>query len=121
MRHPVVNLILALTIATLLAACGEGSDPEAEAAAAAEFEARKAQMLAAMQSHFDTKVSLPPAVQEAFERGEISSEEIDARTATGEFEQFFQWKTPADLPADLVWEDGSDLPDIGSPNATQKV
>ena len=24
-----------------------------------------------------------------------------------------------DLPTDLVWEDGSDLPDIGSPNATK--
>ncbi|MEZ5488778.1 MAG: extracellular solute-binding protein [Gammaproteobacteria bacterium] len=30
---------------------------------------------------------------------------------------FFRFKTPADIPAGLVWEDGSDLPDIGSPNA----
>jgi len=26
---------------------------------------------------------------------------------------FFQWKTPADIPADLKWETGADLPEIG--------
>lgn len=30
---------------------------------------------------------------------------------------FFSFKTPADLPADLEWEDGMDLPDLGSPEA----
>lgn len=29
----------------------------------------------------------------------------------------FSFKTSADIPADLVWEDGMDLPDIGSPEA----
>ena len=28
---------------------------------------------------------------------------------------FFVVKTPADLPADLAWQDGSDLPELGSP------
>lgn len=122
MRHPIVDLILgclsAVLLAGILTACGGSeSSPAEDAAAAAEFEARKAAMLATMQEHFDTKVSLPPAVQEAFERGEISQTEIDQRTAAGEFQKFFQFKTPADVPADLLWEDGSDLPDIGSPNA----
>ena len=31
--------------------------------------------------------------------------------------EFFHYKTPADIPADLVWDDGMDLPDLGSPNA----
>ena len=31
--------------------------------------------------------------------------------------EFFSFKTLADLPADLVWENGGDLPDIGSPEA----
>ena len=31
--------------------------------------------------------------------------------------EFFSFKTPDDLPADLVWEDGMDLPDLGSPEA----
>lgn len=30
---------------------------------------------------------------------------------------FFLFKTPADIPADLVWENGMELPDIGSPEA----
>lgn len=30
---------------------------------------------------------------------------------------FFHFKTPQDIPADLNWEDGMDLPDIGDPNA----
>ncbi len=46
----------------------------------------------------------------------------DARDNTAEVQayydahpDFFVVKTPADLPADLVWEDGSDLPELGSP------
>ena len=74
-------------------------------------------MLAAMQNHFDTTISLPPSVQEDLERGSITQEEIDRRTAAGEFPKFFQFKTMADMPTDLEWEDGSDLPDIGSPEA----
>ncbi|TNE37627.1 MAG: ABC transporter substrate-binding protein [Alphaproteobacteria bacterium] len=31
--------------------------------------------------------------------------------------EFFRFKTPADIPADLVWEDGQNLSEIGSPNA----
>lgn len=30
---------------------------------------------------------------------------------------FFSFKTPADLPEDLVWENGSHLPELGSPEA----
>jgi microcin C transport system substrate-binding protein len=32
---------------------------------------------------------------------------------------FFGFKTPADMPQDLVWENGDHLPDIGSPQATK--
>lgn len=31
--------------------------------------------------------------------------------------EFFQWKTPADLPADLKWENGADVPEFGDPEA----
>ena len=33
--------------------------------------------------------------------------------------ELISFKTAADIPADLVWEDGMDLPDIGSPEATK--
>lgn len=29
----------------------------------------------------------------------------------------FVWATPADLPAGLVWQDGADVPEVGSPDA----
>ncbi len=31
--------------------------------------------------------------------------------------EFFQWKTPADIPADLKWESNADLPEFGDPAA----
>jgi microcin C transport system substrate-binding protein len=34
-----------------------------------------------------------------------------------QYPDFFRFRTPADLPADLTWESGNDLPDIGSPDA----
>ncbi|MBP7948362.1 MAG: ABC transporter substrate-binding protein [Verrucomicrobiales bacterium] len=33
--------------------------------------------------------------------------------------EFYHFATPADLPADLKWEDGGDLPEIGSPKAVK--
>ena len=123
MQDPVVSLkscrvLFASILLFMLAACGDdGPSAEQQAADSAEYEARKAAMLAHMQNHFDSKISLPPNVVEALERGEISQADIDARTANGEFEKFFQFKSAADIPADLVWDDGSDLADIGSPNA----
>ncbi len=70
-----------------------------------------------VEEYYKTKVALPPDVFDAFERGDITQEEIDQRTAAGEFPKFFHEATPADLPADLVWENGMDLPDFGSPEA----
>ena len=43
--------------------------------------------------------------------------EIDRRSAAGEFPHFFRLAGPEDVPADLEWLDGMDLPDIGSPDA----
>jgi microcin C transport system substrate-binding protein len=34
-----------------------------------------------------------------------------------EYPDFFRFRTLGDLPADLVWENGMDLPDLGSPDA----
>jgi microcin C transport system substrate-binding protein len=126
MLYPTANLASVWRRTTLLlllsglAACGDDTASDAQRAQTSqEFEARKATMLAHMQNHFDTQVSLPPNVFDAKERGEISQDEIDARIANGEFEKYFQFKTSADIPTDLVWDDGSDLPDIGSPEAVK--
>lgn len=50
--------------------------------------------------------------------------DVAVRDVTPEVEAFYAanpelitFATPADIPADLVWEDGMDLPEIGSPEA----
>ena len=103
--------------AMVLSGCGDESAPVDTAAEAASKVKRGEEMLAHMQAHFDNTYSLPPELDEALERGEISQAEIDERIAKGEFPKFFQFKTPADLPSDLVWDDGGDLADIGSADA----
>jgi len=95
-------------LATTLAACG---GKEADKAAPA------ADNSAEVQQYYRDKVKLPTEVWEKFESGQISQEEIDRRTAAGEFPKFFRVARPEELPADLAWEDGMDLPDIGSPEA----
>jgi microcin C transport system substrate-binding protein len=52
------------------------------------------------------------------------SDEWEARDITEEVQayyaahpDFFRYRTPADIPAGLVWENGMELPDIGSPEA----
>lgn len=53
-----------------------------------------------------------------------SSEDVEVRDNTQEVQDyyaahsdFFRFRTLADVPADLTWENGMDLPDIGSPDA----
>ena len=103
--------------AMVLSGCGDESTAVDTAAEAASKVKRGEEMLAHVQAHFDNTYSLPPELDEALERGEISQAEIDERIAKGEFPKFFQFKTPADLPSDLVWDNGGDLVDIGSADA----
>ncbi|MFM1894995.1 MAG: hypothetical protein RLZZ385_69, partial [Pseudomonadota bacterium] len=44
-----------------------------------------------------------------------NSAEVEAYYAA--HPDFFRFKTPADIPANLVWQNGNDLPEIGSPEA----
>jgi microcin C transport system substrate-binding protein len=102
-------LLAAVVIA--LAGCGQDSGPAEKSAEPAP------DITAEMQEHYRTKVSLPPEIWEALEKGQITQEEVDARAAAGAVPRFFRFATPADIPGDLDWEDGSDLPDFGSPEA----
>jgi microcin C transport system substrate-binding protein len=43
--------------------------------------------------------------------------EADIQAWFAERPDFFRFQSLADLPADLVWEDGMDLPELGSPQA----
>lgn len=70
-----------------------------------------------IQEYFRTKVTVPVAEFEAMERGEISEEEMEAKKAAGEYPNFFVFASPEDIPDDLTWEDGMDLPEFASPKA----
>jgi microcin C transport system substrate-binding protein len=117
-RHRALAPIWLLAVVSL-AGCGSGEPETAKQTEAGAGTERQGPMYAHMEAYFESAHSLPPDVVEGLEGGELSQAEVDERIAAGEFEKFFQFKTPADVPADLVWEDGSDLPDLGSPNATK--
>jgi microcin C transport system substrate-binding protein len=106
-------LLAALALLPFLAACGGGDTVEADA----DLPHGARDNTAEVEEYYRTKVALPPDVFDAFERGDLPQQEIDRRAAAGEFERFFRQATPADLPAGLAWENGMDLPDLGSAEA----
>ncbi len=105
-----------LGIFALLLGCSSNSGPSVSEDDP-ETVARRAALKAEIAKHYETKVALPPELFEDLEAGRIEKEVVDERIAAGEFPRFFQFKTVEDLPDYLVWEDGSDLPEIGSPKA----
>jgi len=107
------RLLVLLPFVAGVAACGGGGGQADDAGLPPR------DITAEVQEYYRTKVSIPPQVREAFERGEITQEEIDARAAAGEFPRFFRQASPEEIPADLAWEDGMDLPEFASPEAVK--
>jgi len=60
----------------------------------------------------DEDVSAEPAAETIDNTAEVQA-------AYAAEPDFYRFATPEDLPADLVWEDGMDQPEIGSPEATK--
>ena len=98
--------------------CSSKSD-ESSKKKDAELQVKVESLKAEVEDYYRTKVALPIEVQDQLENGEVTQEEIDQRAAAGEFPKFFQFKNLENLPTGLAWEDGSDLPEIGSPKATK--
>lgn len=107
---PTILTTAALSGLLLLAGCGKSTDT-----ASSDFPPQD--VFPEVEAYYTTKVSLPADVFEDLEAGRITQEEIDTRTEAGEFPLFFTFASIDDLPGDLTWEDGSDLPEIGSPEA----
>jgi len=101
--------LLAGLYALVLAGCGGSSDETASS----DFPPQD--ITPEMEQHFASFKHIPAELQRALNEGEITQEEYDARVA--ELPLFFQFKTPEDIPADLVWEDGMDLEEFADPNA----
>jgi microcin C transport system substrate-binding protein len=51
------------------------------------------------------------------EDAEVFDNEDAVKAHYASLPDFYRFQTPADIPADLTWEDGMDLPDLGSPEA----
>ena len=68
-----------------------------------------------VQEYYRTFKRVPPQLAADLAAGKITQE--DYNRAMEAVPNFFQFKTIADIPADLIWEDGMDLPDLGSPEA----
>ena len=106
-------------VVILITGCGGGKDSD-NPTTSQEIQSGTAQRMpipAEIQQFYDAKVSLPPALYEDLEAGRVTQEEIDQRTASGEFPKRFEFKTLDDLPSDLVWEDGMELEEFGSSEA----
>ena len=110
------RLLAALGICAALAITGCGQDNGGDSQGTSAV-ADAPDVTAEVQEHYRTKVTLPPEVWEALEKGEMTQEEVDAKAAAGEFPKFFQFATPEDIPADLQWLDGGDLSEFASPDA----
>jgi microcin C transport system substrate-binding protein len=113
--HPTVNIkipVFLLMLVTLFVGCGKKEDSTSTEFAPIDNTDE-------VQNYYQTKVNLPPSIFEELERGTITQEELDARIAAGEFPKFFRFATPEDIPSHLEWVDGSELPDIGDPDAVK--
>ncbi len=99
-----VPALAAVLGALLLAGCGERAPQFPPHDNTAEVEA-----------YYRTFKRVPPELQARLASGAITREQFDA--AMEAVPLFFSFKTPDDLPDDLVWEDGMDLPEFASPEA----
>jgi microcin C transport system substrate-binding protein len=70
-----------------------------------------------VQNHYNSFKRVPAELKAQLAAGEITEDAYAA--AVDALPLFFQIKTPADLPNDLVWENGSELPEFSSPEATK--
>jgi microcin C transport system substrate-binding protein len=98
----------------VLAGCGKKSDTSDDAQSA---EATNQKLEERIQDYYKTKWAIPTEIRHKVAAKEISSEELEQMKAEGKFKHYFEFKTIADLPQDLEWDDGMDLPDLGDPNA----
>ncbi|MGC9451561.1 MAG: extracellular solute-binding protein [Oceanipulchritudo sp.] len=103
-RH---TLLLLPLLALLLGGCGGGSKSADESGAP--------DVTTEMREYYQTFKRIPPELQARLNTGQITQEGFNREME--DVPLFFAFKTPADLPAGLAWEDGMELPEFGDPDA----
>lgn len=99
------KMLGASILSLALVACGDSGGPAVEQGDKAAWEVGKAANICKEGIDIDRK-RFPE---------QDNTAEVAAYYA--EHADFFQFKTPADIPASLTWENGAALPEIGSDNA----
>ena len=105
--HPLKAAFALLTAGLLISGCGGKKDEEAA------FPPQD--NTAEVQEYYQTFKRVPPEL-----KAQLASGEIDQETFNREMDKvplFFQFKTLEDLPKDLAWENGDELPEFASPRA----
>lgn len=111
-RDLLKKLVIVSTLCVALVACGDQAgdpgDPGSDTgggATVASADDHKVSHICKEPTHAD-RSEFPP-----IDNSHLIDEYINANP------DYFKFATAADIPADLVWEDGMDLPDLGSPEA----
>ena len=99
-------ILLSAFSAILLAGCGGG---------AGEAEESARDITPEVEEYYRTFKRVPIELNAQLAKGQITQEEFNARME--DVPLFFQFRTLEDLPPDLDWENGMDLPEFGDPDA----
>lgn len=108
MKHLLNLLAFWILALALLSGCGGGNGSDSADADAPDITQEK-------EEYYATFKRPPPELKAKLDAGEIDPETYQLELA--KVPNFFQFKTPDDVPANLEWKDGMELPDIGSPEA----
>lgn len=103
----ILTCLLLAAASLLISACGGSDDADQEVGDITEI----------LEDYYATFKRVPPEWKEEVARGEITEQELEARMEN--VPMFFRFQSPGDLPNDLTWIDGSELDDLGSPQATK--
>jgi microcin C transport system substrate-binding protein len=108
LNHSIRSLLAGMAAAAailILAGCGGGGDKDLV----------ERDITAEVREYYATFKRVPPELGARLAAGRITQEQFDA--ALEQVPLFFQFKTPADIPEGLYWENGDELPEFASPDA----
>ena len=103
-------LLSASLLLLLLAGCSESPD-------ASQYDEQA--LLEAMRAHYKNYRSMPPGASQSENQsvGAMATNEVSKPNKHDQYPHFFVEAAAADIPSTLIWKNGAQLPDLGSPKA----